>query len=426
MKITFSSEGLQVNDHKVQFPCKLEELFEVFGPHDRKVFSIQNIHIYEERGIYFYNNSNDKISDGIIVSFRKDLGFQPEKAFLGTICIGSDVFDMSDPSSLQKLENLFTFEAGETRAELIMGEYRIFTYTKGGELVSVGFHKMEAPELPKSRPLNYDTKIHQTPKTSFDIAFVEQDSSDGWAFGNPRGITSEQWPRSHKNGIPMAHLFTVKVPEDYRVHGKEFMAISLFYSELDQYDKDIYDFLTGKVQGIPEGQHGAFWNTLDAYRENKPVKLFNIPGEFNEEYALVWLTQAEFEGEITELPENNLPYELPDMSDTAMVYNKNQKKTEFLKLVERENDPNTGKMPTDSDNDPEYIPMYSEKGEELGLERFWGKLHFGGTSSPCQTEPTGFTPFYLEFDETLGNANFGGDGVAQLDLLRNKLVWQCG
>ncbi len=426
MKITLNNEGLLVNGSKVEFPCALNELLEVFGPHDRKVFGTQNIHIYEERGIYFYNNSNDKTSDGIFMSFRKDLGFQPEKAFSGTICIGGEEFDMSDLSNLEKLENLFTFHPGENRADLKMGEYRIFIYKKEGLLISVGFHKMEALELPKAKVLNYDNKVHLTPKAAFDIEVVEQDCNNGWSFGNPKGITSVQWPRAHNNGIPMSHLFTVKVPEDYRVHGQEFMAVSLFYSELDKYDADIESFITGQLQEMPQDEHAAFWEALDVYRKNKHPKSYNISGDFGEEYTVVWLTQAEFEGETTKLPENNLAYELPDMQYTVMVYNEKQETREFLQLVERENDPNAGKMPTDDDDDPDYIPMYSDKGEELGLERFWGKQHFGGTSSPCQMEPTGFTPFYLEFDESLGNANFGGDGVAQLDLLKNELKWQCG
>lgn len=425
MKITFSSEGLHVNGHNIEFPCTLDTLLEALGPHDRKVFGTQNIHIYEELGIYFYNDSNRKISDGIVLAFQKDYGFQPQKAFSGTISIGSDTIDMSEPAALEKLESLFTFGPGETRAGLTMGGYRIHTYTKEGALAILGFQKEEELEVPQAKALNYDDKLHPTPQAAFDIEKVNEDCGDGWAFGNPRGITSVQWPRASNNGIPMSHLFTVKVPEAYRIHGQQFTAISLFYSDIDEYDADIEGFIDGKLQEAPQNSHPAFWNALDAYRKNKHPKAFSIPGEFGESYTLVWLTQAELEGPEPELPENNPPYVLPDMSHTAMAYNEDQKPAQFLQLVARENDPNAGKMPTENDN-TEYIPMYSDKGEALGLERFWGKQHFGGTSSPCQVEPDGFTPFYLEFDESMGNPNFGGDGVAQLDLLRNVLVWQCG
>lgn len=423
MKITFSTSGLLVNDQKVGLPSSLDALLEVFGPHDRKVFGTSNIYIYEEKGFFFYNNSNDRISDGIIFSFQKDAGFKPEKAFAGTIVIGEDAFDMSTPEAQNDLLALFTFGQEERFADKILGDYRIFISKKDDALISIGFHKMEAPQAQQPRQLNYDEKLHPAPKAAFDIETVKEDCGDGWSFGNPKGMQSEQWPRAHKNGVPMRHLFTVRVPEAYRVQGSEYIAVSLFYSELDHYDQSISDFITGKTAEIPENAHQGFWTSLDAYRESKHAKSFHIAGEFDEEYTVVWLTRSEFEGETTELPENNLPYNAKDMEYT--VYGETSK-PRFLKIVERQDDPNAGKMPTDDDNDPDYIPMYSERGEDLGLERFWGKQHFGGTSSPCQVEPEGFTPFYLEFDESLGNANFGGDGVAQLDLLRNVLAWQCG
>ena len=143
-------------------------------------------------------------------------------------------------------------------------------------------------------------------------------------------------------------------------------------------------------------------------------------------WAVIWLSEAEFHGKPAELPAQDCIY--PGyIQDSCMSAFSNDLEPEFLELVERENDPNAGKKPLSfpmEEND--YIPMYSEIGESMKLDRFWGKCHFGGTSSPCQTEPDGYSEFYLEFDEALGNANLGGDGVAQFDLLQDMLDWSCG
>ncbi|RSN70992.1 hypothetical protein [Actinomadura sp. WAC 06369] len=68
------------------------------------------------------------------------------------------------------------------------------------------------------------------PRTAYDIEF-DDEGRDGHAFGRPPGLRPEQWPRSRVNGLPMAHLFTVRVPEEYRCAGGDLAGLSVFQSD---------------------------------------------------------------------------------------------------------------------------------------------------------------------------------------------------
>ena len=49
---------------------------------------------------------------------------------------------------------------------------------------------------------------------------------DGWVFGLPPGIAQSQWPLDPNNGYPLNHGFTLRLPEDYRVHGPDIVVIN--------------------------------------------------------------------------------------------------------------------------------------------------------------------------------------------------------
>ncbi len=58
----------------------------------------------------------------------------------------------------------------------------------------------------------------------------------GWCFGLPPGIAPEQWPLDPTSGYPLQHAFTLLLPEDYRCHGPDLVAVSLFTSAMDHND----------------------------------------------------------------------------------------------------------------------------------------------------------------------------------------------
>lgn len=70
---------------------------------------------------------------------------------------------------------------------------------------------------------------------AYDIEIVNDaahagEANHGWCFGLPPGIRPEQWPLDPDTGYPLMHGFTLLLPEDYRVHGPEIVALSFFSS----------------------------------------------------------------------------------------------------------------------------------------------------------------------------------------------------
>lgn len=268
-----------------------------------------------------------------------------------------------------------------------------------------------------------------TPNRAFNIEFVADNQQQGWAFGQPAGINSMAWPRSRQNGLPMAHIWTFLVPEQYRVKGADFIAIALFQAD---------DHLVTPVEGVSTvietgqlqlAQHAQpFWEGLAQYANHKhPMEIY-MEDIIDGGWALIWLTAAEFSAAPTAIPSESLAVP-PNYStkEGANPYNYTQS-PRYVQLRKRLDDPNIGKALEDfpdEDDEAAYIDMFSDKGEALGLEDlFFGKTHFGGTANPVQATPE-FSPFYIEFEEDFGNANMGG-GNGQIDLLNNQLDWACG
>ncbi len=76
---------------------------------------------------------------------------------------------------------------------------------------------------------------------AFNIEFSDSNNNQGWCYGRPVGIKTMQWPRSRVNGLPMAHIWTFLVPEEYRVKEENYVAISLFQAD---------DHVAKKVKGV--------------------------------------------------------------------------------------------------------------------------------------------------------------------------------
>jgi hypothetical protein len=279
---------------------------------------------------------------------------------------------------------------------------------------------------------------------AYDIV-LNQRGKDGWCGGRPPGIMPEQWCRSRESGLPMRHLFTVRVPDDYCVKGKEWVAVSVFQDVTETSVKGVANAfkqkkVAAKLLSIP------FWKSVSDYIEHRHPQEVFVKDDIQNGWAWIWLTEAEFSAPMCEPPSLDRLDEHPPMSDPKYLF---EPKIQKLKLVPRKGDVNAGKKLTEFPKwetalmldkrvvsdlakeeiekivAKEYVPMHSELGKKLKLERFWSHAHFGGTASPAQGEPP-FSPVYLEFDETMGNANLGGDGACQIDLLNNKLSWACG
>lgn len=122
----------------------------------------------------------------------------------------------------------------------------------------------------------------------------------GWCFGLPPGIRPEQWPLDPNNGYPFSHGFTILLPEDYRVHGPEFVALSFFATASDQNDggPEKSDEIATLFRTYPNSTPPTdpdlriFWDA----EANRPPRLHRMVDLLGCSYAVILLTQQEFDG----------------------------------------------------------------------------------------------------------------------------------
>ena len=296
----------------------------------------------------------------------------------------------------------------------------------------------------------------------------------GWVFGLPPGITPEQWPLDPISGYPLMHGFTIKLPEDYRVHGPEIVALSFFATAADQNDggarkrDGLFGAITTADAPPPDNRHLLpFWKHAKA----RHPRLHRMSDILDYEYAVILLTGAEFNGPLCQPPDlADNPYLKPnqkpqwmtrggayDMFDSNGGLGLGDRPVEELytykilgaipeprldwnraiSCTPRAHDPNAGLAPKETYGeepaDTGYVSFYYYEGDEISTETHrehaWSKghkpNHIGGTMRPVQATPE-LSPYYIGFEEYFGGYNFGAGGNAQLDFLEMKFDWACG
>ncbi len=296
------------------------------------------------------------------------------------------------------------------------------------------------------------------------------DANHGWAFGVPPGITPAQWPINPESGYPLRHGFTLRLPEDYRCHGPDIVAVSFFAAERDDVDattvKELVELFADPPASPPaDPDLVPFWEAIQAQHP----RTYRMTDILDAQFAVILLTQSEFDGPLCLRPNllrserfhprNTRPQWLT--TGAALAYygeqvhpaddfpaekfglhrvfggRPPQGPTDYaLRLTPRVLDPNAGKAPQDpymtSESDSAYQQSFYWLDGKFGAENYrqhdWvaGHLpnHVGGTMQPVQSTPQ-MSPYYVEFEEYLGGHNFGG-GNAQLDFKDMKFDWACG
>ena len=302
---------------------------------------------------------------------------------------------------------------------------------------------------------------------AYDLAIISQaaDRADpdiqGWCYGLPPGITPAQWPLDPANGYPLQHGFTLLLPEDYRCHGPDIVAISFFASAFDHNDGGpiiAAPAIRGAMIAANAPDDPDLYPFWQAERSEHP-RLYRLQDTLGIAFAAVLLSQDEFDGPLCQPPRltgNKYLDALPsprwmaigsaaaywafagDMRVVQEIFGKKPindlAENRAIRWTSREHDPNAGRIPYDEfQHEPtDYVqPLFrttDAKGEQNYEYREWvaglAPNHIGGTMQPSQWVPQ-FSPYYIEFDEEFGGYNFGG-GNAQLDFRDMKFEWACG
>ncbi|TKW68096.1 MAG: hypothetical protein DI616_03025 [Paracoccus denitrificans] len=327
----------------------------------------------------------------------------------------------------------------------------------------------------------------QPPEKAYDLYVLAESATepdgqsrhDGWCFGLPPGITPEEWPLDPATGYPLQHGFTLLLPEEFRCHGPDIVAISFFGTAADHNDggpvtnRAVEAALASK-DAPADPALLPFWQ---AFQRQHP-RLHRMQDILYCNYAVILLTRQEFDAPFTRPP---APVNSPRLDDVppprwlseggaaarnSMNYSPLPQKTDHLgsmaalggehamladqiancallpfnralKLVPRAQDPNAGKVPMESwasaEDGSGYQSFFYWLNDKPGAENYrehdWAQghqiNHLGGTMRPVQAVPEGIGPFYVEFEEYLGGFNFGG-GNAQLDFQNMIFDWACG
>lgn len=282
------------------------------------------------------------------------------------------------------------------------------------------------------------------------ITVREEIWRDGWVCGRPPGITSSQWPLSMKTGFALRHAFTLRVPASYRVQGESFVALSLFVEDPDYQAPPSLMHLPEVIQGfepqrIPEEPYQFLWKHFIVPAPHS----YRMKDVWGREYVLIWHTEDQFLGPLCDPPdlksEPLLQASLEPMwlrqgacefLKTTKILDKyghslkalNTSLTQMAYPVEmrlRQMDPNVGQPPTsDLQQDKSYTSLWSLQGNALGLGRFVGQTHFGGTLGAIEPSVR-LSPYYLEIEAHFC-ALHGGSGVGQIDLQLNQVDWSWG
>jgi hypothetical protein len=257
------------------------------------------------------------------------------------------------------------------------------------------------------------------------------------------------------------------LPEEYRVHGRDLVALSFFAVAPDHFEEcnaAIFELFEQVAVDAPVDLNLLpFWEATQAQHPH----LHRMEDILGGSYAVIFLTQEEFDGPLCQPPHiignpylNRLPVPrwleigaaasywenayssslsipieeyhvyrmLGQLPDHDLLFNR------ALIWTARASDPNAGKAPKAEGAKEEdgYQSFFYWLNGQVSRENYclhdWAKghkdNHIGGTMRPIQNIPE-FSPFYIGFEEYLGGYNFGG-GNAQLDFRDMKFDWACG
>lgn len=202
----------------------------------------------------------------------------------------------------------------------------------------------------------------------------------GWIGSAGPGIDSSTWPRGTQTGLPMFHALTLLLPPAFRRQGPDFPAVAIFQGE--------GQFATARVAGAGDPFDADVAGSRDHPQLQRRTDV--IDGQF----ALVWLTQAEFDAGPTAPPgDTRRPGEHTATDEGPNAWDVLEPTLEVW-LLDRL-DPNAGQAPVEPLDAAETRGYVSPLGEDFDLAQWAEELapsHLGGTCLPVQGLAEGFTP----------------------------------
>lgn len=255
----------------------------------------------------------------------------------------------------------------------------------------------------------------------------------GWVGSTGPGIEQDQWPRSTFTGLPMQHIFTVRLPGEYLPDAQKYpgvVAFSFFAGD-GQFAED------EATEGVANAASDDPFEVQYAQARAHPYQLL-LRDILDAEFAVLYLSEEEFSSR-TEPPQDvRRPGEHRGEEESFSAWalaDRQQplaRKPALVGWVPTD-DPNAGKVPSDvfENVDPQtgYLSPFDWDAEDSAWFE-WAKpliavgTHLGGTHFYAQALPDDLTARYIEFDE-FDVLNFGC-GSAVFDFETGVFDWSCG
>lgn len=242
----------------------------------------------------------------------------------------------------------------------------------------------------------------------------------GWSGGRGPGIKTHQWPRNQWTGLPLMHVLSIELPEDYRRRSPDLVGIAYFAGS-EHYESADAEEIIQAGQVPADKLSDPFWQGLQDYLADRHPQEVLREDVLEATHALIWLTADELAGR-SDPPARHLPPEAEDIDISefgSSAWGEIQQDELPVWLSVRE-DPNAGRAPNEDEEDG-YVSILDL--DEAVQDRLRDQPnHLGGSCDAIQTIPDGLTPYYLELEDGIGNVNYGA-GNGQIDLESDTFDW---
>jgi hypothetical protein len=220
----------------------------------------------------------------------------------------------------------------------------------------------------------------------------------GWEYGTPPGLAPAEWPRHAKSGMPLAHGFTIHLPEAYRARGPEYVALSFFHpaesESCPNEDEEVEERVEAVLGGDPldeDEEANPYFCALVAHlaaakAPSRERLVQTFADSLGHTHALVWHTEASLSAPRCERPSEEPP----------------------------------------EGYDPEAFIEANEPASPLFVTTGRRRIQLGRPLHPMQGHGVvnGMSLHVLEVRSGGGGVNFG-DGTGQLDLETGTFDWAC-
>ena len=250
--------------------------------------------------------------------------------------------------------------------------------------------------------LVFVTSADAVPAAPLPLREGEPSRPWGWWGELGPGIRPSMWPLSSLTGLPMRHLFTLRLPQEYQRRGPGFPGIAFFRGH-GQFAQP-YE---------PVGEDDPF----DAYvRAAVPhPQLALLEDLLDQQFGLIWLTEEELTGARLAPPaDTRRPGEHVADDEGHNAWDGPGYAADWavapadIYLTVRD-DPNTGLTPEgEGYRDPFDLPVWDRLAEHGD--------HLGGSLVVGDGIPEPMTPWFLQVQRVAEYADYGNGEATVIDL----------